>query len=258
MPFEDVKKFADSASAKADVLDHYFGKFFLRAVMAGVFVGAAMIFSNAVSNTFFEADPAFGKFMAAIVFSLAVLLIVFVGGELFTGNNFTMAMGAFEKRVSWKTVIRVWTVSYLGNFVGCVLLALLFVLAGAAGTKDYYKVIMDGKMSLSLSETFFRAVMCNFFVCLAVVCGTKCKGESTKFLMIVMCIATFVIAGFEHCVANMANFATALLMGYRYSIPSLLVRLLIATVGNMIGGALCLAWPLWAMSITKTSGKQES
>ena len=60
-----------------------------------------------------------GKFLGALVFSIAVLLISFVGGELFTGNNMVMAFGAFDKQVSWKEAGKVWGVSYLGNFVGC-------------------------------------------------------------------------------------------------------------------------------------------
>lgn len=257
MPFEDVKKFAGLAEGKADVLKRYPAKFFIRAIMAGVFVGAAMIFSNAVTNTFLESDPAFGKFMAAIVFSLGVLLIIFVGGELFTGNNLTMMFGVLEKRVSWKQVGQVWLVSYFGNFIGCIILALFFALAGVAGTKEYYETIMEGKMALTLSEIFFRAIMCNFFVCLAGLCGVKCKGESVKFLMIVMCIATFVISGFEHCIANMANFATALFLGYKYHIGELIVRLLVATAGNMFGGTILLALPMWAMSMNRLDSEKK-
>ena len=61
-----------------------------------------------------------------------------VGGELFTGNNLVMAFGAYDKSVSWKDVGKVWGISYIGNFVGCLILALIFVGAGASGTADYF------------------------------------------------------------------------------------------------------------------------
>lgn len=58
------------------------------AIMAGFFIVVAMIFSNVVGNVFSGAEePAWGKFLGALVFSIAVLLISLVGGELFTGNN---------------------------------------------------------------------------------------------------------------------------------------------------------------------------
>ncbi|MFR3946069.1 MAG: formate/nitrite transporter family protein [Ruminococcus sp.] len=50
------------------------------------------------------------------MFAIAVLLIVFIGAELFTGNNLVMAFGAYDKKVSWAQVGKVWLVSYIGNF----------------------------------------------------------------------------------------------------------------------------------------------
>ena len=95
MLHEDVLKVSNAAVAKAALLKNNFGKYFMRAVMAGFFIIAAMIFSNVVGNVFSAESPAWGKFLSACVFALAVLLICMIGGELFTGNNFVMAFGAF-------------------------------------------------------------------------------------------------------------------------------------------------------------------
>ena len=98
---------------------------------------------------------------------------------------------------------------------------------------------------------FFRAVLCNFFVCLAVACGTKCKEEAAKFLMIVICISGFVISGFEHVVANMAIFTVAGFVVPGVSISAIMFSMLIVTLGNIVGGALLLALPLRKMSADK-------
>ena len=111
--------------------------------------------------------------------------------------------------------------------------------------------MIDGKLSIAPGEMFFRAVLCNFFVCLAVACGTKCKEEAAKFLMIVICISGFVIAGFEHCIANMALFTAVGFMVPGVSISSMLFSMLIVTLGNMVGGAVLLALPLRKMSADK-------
>ena len=229
MPYDDVQKFSEAAVNKATLLKEHPGKYFLRAVMAGFFIVVAMIFSNVVGNTFQSTDPAWGKLLGGIVFAIAVLLIVFIGAELFTGNNLVMAFGAYDKKVSWAQVGKVWLVSYIGNFVGCLILSVIFVLAGA-----------------------FRAILCNFFVCLAVACGMKCKNEVAKFFMIILCIAGFVVAGFEHCVANMATFVTAaLLVPGGISLTAALKSMVIVTIGNAIGGGVLLAWPLRMMSADK-------
>ena len=138
MPYDDVQKFSEAAVNKAKLLKEQPGKYFLRSVMAGFFIVVAMIFSNVVGNVFQGSDPAWGKLLGGIVFAIAVLLIVFIGAELFTGNNLVMAFGAFDKKVSWTQVGKVWLVSYIGNFVGCLILSVIFVLAGASGTADYY------------------------------------------------------------------------------------------------------------------------
>lgn len=249
MNHEDVQKLSNAAKAKINLLNNDFCKYFFRAVMAGFFIVAAMIFSNVVGNVFAAESPAWGKFLSAIVFSMAVLLISFIGGELFTGNNFVMAFGAFDKQVSWKDVGKVWLVSYLGNFVGCAILGLIFVLAGASGTADYYAGFIPNKLALSADVMFFRAILCNFFVCLGVLCGIKVKDEGARVSLIIVCISAFVISGFEHCVANMGNFFVAYLLVPGLSLAAMLRSMLIVTIGNIVGGALVLAYPLRKMSL---------
>ena len=251
MPYEDVEKFERTAKGKIKFLEEHFGRYFLRAVMAGFFITVAMIYSNVIGSLFKESDPAMGKFLGGIVFSVAVLLITFIGSELFTGNNFMMAFGAYQKGVSWKAVGKVWLFSYIGNFVGCFVFSLIFVGAGASGTADYFAGIIDGKLTIPAGQLFLRAVLCNFFVCLAIVCGNKMKEEGAKFLMIVICISGFVVAGFEHSIANMSTFTTSVLLVPGVSIAAVLRSMLIVTVGNIVGGAVLLAWPLWKMSAPK-------
>ena len=116
---KDVQNFQTQAKKQNRAAEQQFLKYFLRAVMAGFFIDVAVIYSNVIGSVFSGSDPAWGKFLGAVVFSIAVLLISLVGGELFTGNNMVMAFGAFDKSVSWGDAGKVWLVSYLGNFVGC-------------------------------------------------------------------------------------------------------------------------------------------
>ena len=121
-------------------------------------------------------------------------------------------MEHLTRRSAGGDAAKVWVVSYIGNFVGCLILSLIFVWAGASGTADYFAGFINGKLSIPAGQMFFRAVLCNFFVCLAVLCGIKLKSESGKFLMIVICISGFVVSGFEHCIANMGIFTVAFCM----------------------------------------------
>ena len=251
MNYEDVEKLSNAAKGKINLLNSDFKKYFIRAVMAGFFIDLAMIYCNVLGNIFSKAAPEWGKFLGAVVFSIAVLLICMVGGELFTGNNMVMAFGVFDKKVTWKDAGKVWCVSYLGNLVGCVIMALIFVGAGASGTADYFAGFIDNKLSIPVTQMFLRAVLCNFFVCLGVLCGIKLKSETAKILMIVICISGFVASGFEHSIANMGIFTAAIGLVPGVSIVAVLKNLVVVTLGNMVGGALLLAWPLRKMSADK-------
>ena len=68
------------------------------------------------------------------------------------------------------------------------------------------------KISIHPSELILRGILCNFLVCLAVWTGTRMKSESGKILVIAGIITTFVICGFEHCIANMSTFTIGYLL----------------------------------------------
>ena len=75
MNYEDVQKVSNAAKNKIGLLNTSFLKYFLRAVMAGFFIDVAVIYSNVAGNVFSGSDPAWGKFLGALVFSIAVLLL---------------------------------------------------------------------------------------------------------------------------------------------------------------------------------------
>lgn len=49
---EDVEKLSTAAKGKINLLNSNFGKYFMRAIMAGFFIDVAMIYSNVVGNVF--------------------------------------------------------------------------------------------------------------------------------------------------------------------------------------------------------------
>ena len=225
---------AGAAQGKADICEHYPVKFFIRAIMAGFFIVVATILSNVSAAVLYSTYPQFGKLLGAFLFSIAIVLIVFIGGELFTGNNMTMAMGAYAGTCTWKQVLKVWLVSYIGNFVGAFFLSFLFVKSGASHQilVDYYNSFLAAKLSAPPMQLFLRGVLCNFIVMFCV-------------------IMAFVVSGFEHCVANMGTFSIAYLLFGSIN-PVLLAKSMICvTLGNIVGGALLLAAPLKLMSAEK-------
>lgn len=250
---KDVETIATAAGNKAEVCNHHVGKFFLRAILAGFFIVVATILSNVTAAVLYPTFPQWGKVLGSALFSIAIILIVFVGGELFTGNNMTMAMGAYESVCTWKDVLKVWVISYIGNFVGAFILSAVFVGSGSSRQLliDYYNSFIQAKLLASPMQLFLRGVLCNFMVCLAVLTNTRMKSESGKLVVMFCTIMAFVISGFEHCVANMGTFSIAYMLFGGLDLFLVAKNMVFVTLGNIVGGALLLALPLKLMSDEK-------
>lgn len=250
MYIHDLDAIADSAAAKDMLAAKKPGTYFMRAIVAGFFLVVAIILSNVTAAVFYETNPALGRFLSAVLFPTAIVLIVFVGGELFTGNNMTMAIGAYQKKCTWLQVCRVWLYSYIGNFIGSFILAFLFVKSGAsiAILKTYMEHTIMGKLDLTPMQLILRGMLCNFMVCLAVLVGTRMKTESGKLVLMFCVIAAFVIAGFEHSIANMGYFTIAGFVVDDLNFALVAKNMIFVTIGNILGGAFLLALPLKLMS----------
>lgn len=249
----DIDSIGAAARAKSDLLDSNFGKYFLRAMLAGAFIVVAVLLSNVTAAVLFPTFPQFGKLAGGFLFSIAIVLIVFIGGELFTGNNMTMAVGYFNKNVKASGMVKVWLISYIGNAVGCFIFGGLFILSGTCQEllTNYFNSFIMGKLEVAPLELFVRGILCNFMVCLAVFVNTRMKTESGKLVVMYCVIMTFVISGFEHCVANMGIFTIAGFLMGGLPVDLLIQNFVFVTIGNIVGGAIFLGLPLKLMATDK-------
>lgn len=251
MQKKDIELISDIAVNKFEFADRAPMKYFFRAIVAGFFLVVAIILSYTTGAVLNNAYPEVARIMVAATFSLALGLIAFIGGELFTGNNMIMAMGIYNNDCTLIMALKIWFISYLGNFIGSIILAFLFVKSGASIDliNDYAKNIVDIKLTLPALELFLRGVLCNFIVCIAFLSTIKMKSEAGKLIIMFWCIFAFVIAGFEHSIANMGIFSITYFSSRDVSLLLIFRNLFWVTLGNMVGGGVLLALPLKFMSI---------
>ncbi|WP_136806487.1 formate/nitrite family transporter [Desulfosediminicola flagellatus] len=236
---------------------------FVLGVMAGAYVGFGGLFANTVT---FDMNPAMGiglkKLVAGGAFSIGLMLVVIAGGELFTGNNL-MVSSVITGKVTWKNVLAKWTLVYVANFFGAILLALLFYFSGLWKTGDNALgeaaiKIANAKVNLSTGEAFVRAVGCNWMVCLAVWMALASRQVIGKIFAIFFPIMGFVAIGFEHCVANMYFIPSAIfltdwagLAPHGVDLSNLtwgafvINNLIPVTIGNTIGGVVFVGLGYW-------------
>lgn len=251
MYYSDVEKLASSSESKLNIADSSFIKYFGRAMMAGIFILLATILSNVVGAVLSENFPEAAKISGAALFSFAIIAVVFFGGELFTGNNLVMIIGLIKKKVSLQATMKIWIYSFLGNFVGIFVFAYLFVASGASFDliKSYVEPVVSVKVNLSVMQLIFRGILCNFSVCLAVYSGIRLKSEVGKMVLMFLCVFTFVVAGFEHSIANLAVFSISYFASGSIPVAGVLNNLLWVVIGNIIGGGVLLGGLIHISSI---------
>ena len=213
----------------------------------------AMYYTLVVSDA--QLSFAVSRVLGAVCFSLGLLLVVVAGAELFTGNNL-LAMAWADGKVSTGEVLRNWAVVCVANFIGAAGLALLVFLSGHLGMNGgavgrSYVAIAMAKSTLPVSELFFRGVLCNVLVCMAVWMVLAGRSVVDKFAAIVLPISAFVAAGFEHSVANMYFFPLALLMKASgaampagadvITVYAMFRNLAPVILGNIVGGSVLVA-----------------
>lgn len=232
-------------------------KLLLLGIMAGMFIAFGAVAANTISATIPIASAA--KAAGAAVFPVGLAMVLIAGSELFTGNCLIMT-GVFNGDISPAAMIKNWICVYIGNFIGGLFIASMTSLAGNLGLFGNAVAVNTigaaaAKCSLGFGEAICSGTLCNILVCIAVWMSFGAKSVGGKIAAMYLPVMTFVLAGFEHSVANMyfipagilaktnpVYLAAAVEAGKNVDIVTwgnfLVSNLLPVTIGNIIGGAI--------------------
>jgi len=262
------------------------GKMIVLGLLAGAYIGFGAYLATTVSHDV----PAYlgngiSQLLLGSVFTVGLMLVIIAGAELFTGNNMFMMVGALEGTIGWGSLVKNWIIIWVFNFVGALILVFLVfgafyagdapgLFGGGVGAKAV--AIAKGKVELTWFAAFFRAILCNWLVCLAVWLALASKDVIGKIFGIFFPIMAFVTMGMEHSVANMFFIPMGLMIkgnqtilevaaatatdpeAYKAAVQSnltwgaLFVKNLIpVTIGNIIGGAIFVGTSYWYSFLRK-------
>ena len=255
----EIKEAVEKVGVKKATLP--FLSSFMLAIVAGGGVGFGALYYTIVAS-----DPTFSfatvRVVGGFVFTLGLALVLVGGAELFTGNNLIVMAWASGK-VSTRTMLRNWTIVWLGNLVGALGLVILVFFS-------HHLDMNDGRIGLSVLNTaagkirpdmvtlFFKGILCNVLVCAAVWLAYAGRSVTDKMVAVILPVSAFIAAGFEHCVANMyflplawllvqtghapANFDASLV-----TMAGIIHNLVPVTLGNIVGGAGFVGAAYWAI-----------
>ncbi|UDQ96724.1 formate/nitrite transporter family protein [Lentisphaerota bacterium WC36G] len=240
MVLETIENFSNMAVKKIKFLNLDIAKYFLMAILASIYVGFAVILIINIGAPLHAAHNPFLKTLIGLAFGLALTLVIFAGAELFTSNNMIMTIGVLDKRIKFMNLVKLWTVCYIGNFVGGIILAFTIKASGLikGETAAFTEYLASYKAASPFFSLMVKGILCNILVCLAVWTCARTKNDMAKLALIFWCLFAFISSGFEHSVANMTLFPLAILTTEKITIMHLVHNIIPASIGNIIGGAL--------------------
>jgi formate/nitrite transporter len=243
-PAELVKKMIDTGEMKVFMSTR---DTLIRAFMAGAILNIAAAFAVTVSvNT---GQPLAG----ALLFPVGFCILNLLGFDLLTGV-FTLApLALIDRRpgVTMSAVLRNWSLVFLGNFAGALVIALFMAITFTMGFSEEPNAVGQKIGVIGESRTvgyaahglagmltlFIRAVLCNWMVSTGVVAAMMSTSVSGKVIGMWMPILVFFYMGFEHSIVNMYLFPSGLMLGGKFTLMDYFVWNEIPTViGNLIGG----------------------
>ena len=195
-------------------------KKYISTFLLAILAGAAIAIGGAV---YLAAE---NKVVGAVFFSVGLFTVCTKGLNLFTGK----AVYIFDNKPLFAVDL---VVIWLGNLAGAWAVAALLTLTRQADKLvEAAGALAEAKAGDSLLSLFILGIFCNICIYIAVDSYGKNSHELGKYVGIVFGVTAFILAGFEHSIADMFYFAMAgrLLKG------RVLVCLLVISLGNVVGG----------------------
>lgn len=235
--------------------------FLVSSMLGGAYIGIADVFMMAAAGPLKAEHSPWAPLIGGTVFGIGLILCVFAGGELATSAMMTFTIGAAKRTITWVKGAGVLFAMLGGNLVGSIVFAGLVFGSGIAkegtGAGRMLALMIEGKGHYGAGELFFRGILCNILVCLAIWIVTRSSSEMTKIIAMAWCLAAFVGSGFEHVVANMTTFSLGIMHGVEGATLGAMARnLALVGAGNIVGGALFVAAAYLAMRPTEDAAAE--
>ena len=241
-------------------------KTFVLAIAAGALIAFGAQVSLTVMTGTEQLSWGLAKLVGAMTFATGLMMVVLTGAELFTGNVM-MSFAVIGKKTSFMKLLRNWSIVYLGNFVGSIILAALIYFSGCSHNSHEALGVMGlttaySKASLPLVEAFTRGIFCNWLVCLAIWMASSSRHVIGKIFAIFFPIMTFVASGYEHSIANMYFLTNGLFLKHTPAVVAasgltadqlshftwqtcLFNNLIPVTLGNIVGAMVFVVLLFW-------------
>ena len=169
------------------------------------------------------------RYLGAGLFTIALLSICLFGFNLYTGKVGFLVKDHSENDL--KTTFG----GLLGNCLGTLVMGLLL----SAALPKLHKAAIGACLN-RLTQTCMQTLIRGFFCGILMYTAVWIYREKGRIVGILFCVPVFILAGFEHSIADMFYFSIARLFN-----TSSLFFLLLVLLGNSLGGMFIPLMQVW-------------
>lgn len=188
----------------------------VKGIFAGTMIGiGGTVYLNSANS-----------FIGACLFSVGLLTICIYKINLFTGM-----VGYIL--INKKSYILKLISTIIGNFIGTFICALGITFTRISTISSKARNLVDIKINDNYLSVFILAIFCGILMYIAVNNFKKSESYLVKCLSVIICVVVFIIAGFEHSIANMFYISLA----HTWSIKAV-ISILFMILGNACGAVL--------------------
>lgn len=256
-PAQYTMMFADSGEEKAR---RPTWQVLALAYLAGFFIAMGAVAGNTAAHMI--DNEGIARLVMGLLFPFGLIMVVLTGAELFTGDTL-MAITVKEKRITLVRMVYHWMLVFAGNAAGAISVAIgmaffgqLDYSGGVLGTFSINQAVT--KSTMDPTNAFVMGIFCNVLVTIGVLLAMSAKDVTGRAIGAFVPVSFFVIAGFEHSIANLYYVPAGLFAGgidrytdlaIQFGIETdaatwsgfLTNNLLPVTLGNTVGG-LAVGW----------------
>jgi nitrite transporter NirC len=191
-------------------------RIFIKAIMAGLYIGIAGLVYLSVSN----------KIVGSFLFSTGLLMVVSKGYFLYTGKIGYLL--PYEKGFTKMILLTI-----LGNFVGIASVGILILFTGKQDMILLSETLVTNKLAYGPIQALASAIFCGMLMYTGVHGYKSIENPIIKVLIVILSVMIFILAGFEHSIANLLYVVLA--RAFRLKT---LIYVLIWLFGNLIGAVI--------------------
>lgn len=249
--------FLKNERAYTNKLNAKYRKTILLSILGGVFIGLGCI-------AYIYAVAYLGKsgtIVGAALFPTGLIMCIFLGGSIFTSDAL-VTIPCLQKQAKITKISIHWSIVIIFNFVGVMILACIARLGNIFSLSDV-KLCLAHMIYCKSNVVWYASIgsgiLCNLLVAGALYMANGTDNHVAKILLIWFSVALFVIAGFQHVVANAFLYSAAWLQFgdsahladgtiVHFTLNGWFQNLIPTFVGNWISGAIIIPLSVWQIN----------